>query len=161
MAALTRRTLELWGFGGFVPFADLPVTEIPSGGGIYTVLRASGTPPVFLATSTAGWRGQRDPAVSLEALAAKWVDDAEVLYIGKADPGAAGAHGLRGRLAQYARHGLGGTSHNGGRYIWQLAHHATLLVAWKPSAHPRADEKALIAEFETTHGTLPYANLRH
>ncbi|MFJ4830460.1 hypothetical protein ACIP79_11145 [Streptomyces sp. NPDC088747] len=159
--ALTRRTLELGGFGGFVPFSALPATDIPSDGGIYTVLRASGTAPVFLATSTAGWRGQRDPAVSVAALEAKWVDGAEIVYIGKADAGTVGRHGLRGRLAQYARHGLGGTGHHGGRYIWQLTDHAALLVAWRTSAHPRDDERSLIAEFEATHGMLPYANLRH
>lgn len=98
--------------------------------------------------------------MSVEKLAAKWVDGADVVYIGKADAGAADGHGLRGRLAQYARHGLGGTSHHGGRYIWQLRDHATLLIAWKLSAHPRDAEKALIAEFEAIHGALPFANLK-
>jgi hypothetical protein len=97
----------------------------------------------------------------VDVLAAKWVDGAEVLYIGKADVGAAGDHGLRGRLAQYARHGRGGTSHRGGCYILQLADHAALLIAWKPSAQPCEDKKALIAEFEAIHGALPFANLKH
>ncbi|MFF2065907.1 hypothetical protein ACFVWZ_29610 [Streptomyces sp. NPDC058200] len=158
---LTLQGLKLRGFGGFVPFSDLPITEVPRGGGIYAVVRASGAAPVFLATSTAGWRKQRDPAVSVEELAAKWVDGAEVVYIGKADAGAAGGHGLRGRLTQYARHGLGGTSHHGGRYIWQLTDNANLLIAWKTGAHPRDAEKALIAEFEAIHGVLPFANLKH
>ncbi|MDH6624283.1 hypothetical protein M2271_002085 [Streptomyces sp. LBL] len=33
--------------------SDLPVSEVPSDNGIHVVVRASGTAPVFLATSTA------------------------------------------------------------------------------------------------------------
>ncbi|WP_280718556.1 hypothetical protein [Kitasatospora sp. MAP5-34] len=158
---LTRQALLVRGFSGFVPFSDVPGAEIPSTGGIYVVVRTPGPAPAFLATSTAGWRKQRDPAVNVESLAGKWVDGAEIVYIGKADTGAAGGHGLRGRLAQYARHGLGGTSHHGGRYIWQLKAHATLLVGWQCSAQPRNAEKALLAEFEALYGALPFANLKH
>ena len=99
--------------------------------------------------------------MSTTQLAAKWVEGAKILYIGKADAGAAAGHGLRGRLRQYARHGLGGTSHHGGRYIWQLQDSAALLVAWRPTLDPRVEEKALLAEFETEHNALPFANLRH
>lgn len=116
--ALTRRILEMRGFHGFVPFCGLSGQLVPSYGGIYVVVRASDTAPTFLATSTAGWRKGSDPAVSTTRLAANWVEGAEILYIGKADAGATAGHGLRGRLRQYARHGAGGTSHHGGRYIW-------------------------------------------
>jgi hypothetical protein len=91
----------------------------------------------------------------------KWVDGAEIVYIGRADAGAAGEHGLRGRLLQYARHGTGGTSHRGGRYIWQLKDSATLLVGWKPSPDPRSAEQALIAEFEVLQDALLFGNLKH
>jgi hypothetical protein len=97
----------------------------------------------------------------MEQLAAKWVDAAEILYVGKAEAGTASGHGLRGRLRQYARHGAGGTSHHGGRYIWQLQDAAALLVAWKPAPDPCGEESALLAEFETLHRALPFANLRH
>ncbi|MBV9024263.1 MAG: hypothetical protein JO362_10840 [Streptomycetaceae bacterium] len=159
-ATLTRQDLELRGFSGFVPFSDLLTAQIPTSGGIYVVVRTGGADPVFLPTSTAGWRKQRDPAMSVEKLTQKWVNNAEVLYIGKADAGTAGGHGLRGRLVQYARHGLGATSHHGGRYIWQLEGANTLLVGWKPTIQPRDAEKALIAEFEALHGVLPFANLK-
>lgn len=158
---LTRQALLLRGFNGLVPFSAIPGTEIPSTGGIYVVVRAADPAPVFRPTSTAGWRKQRDPAVGVEKLAAKWVDGAEIVYIGKADTGAANVHGLRGRLVQYARHGLGGTSHHGGRYIWQLKDHANLVVGWQCSAQPRTAEQALLAEFEALYGALPFANLKH
>lgn len=85
---------------------------------------------------------------------------ARVLYIGKTDAGATGCQGRRGRLVRYARHGAGGTSHHGGRYIGQLEGAADLLVAWKACTRPREQEKALIAEFEAAYGTLPFANLK-
>ncbi len=161
LVTLTRQVLEERGFRGFVPFSLLATQLLPLDGGIYVVIRASDAAPTFLAASTAGWRKGVNPAVGMEQLAAKWVDGAEVLYVGKADAGAAADHGLRGRLKQYARHGLGGTSHHGGRYIWQLQDPAALLVAWKPTPDPRGEENALLAEFETLHHALPFANLRH
>lgn len=162
--ALTRQVLEARGFCGFVPFSLLATRLLPLDSGIYVVIRVSASAPTFLAASTAGWRKGSNPAVSTTQLAAKWVEGAKILYIGKADAGAAAGHGLRGRLRQYARHGLGGTSHHGGRYIWQLQDSAALLVAWRPTLDPRVEEKALLAElaeFETEHNALPFANLRH
>lgn len=146
------------GFCGFVPFSVLSGRLVPSASGIYVVVRASDSAPTFLASSTAGWRKGRDPAVSVTRLTAKWVANAEVLYVGKADSGAAADHGLRGRLMQYARHGSGGTSHHGGRYIWQLHDSAALLVAWKQTIDPRSEERALLAEFEALYDTLPFAS---
>ncbi|WP_327290312.1 hypothetical protein [Streptomyces sp. NBC_01198] len=131
---ITRRVLEERGFRGFAPFSLLATQLLPLDGGIYVVIRTSDAAPTFLVASTAGWRKGKNPAVSTSQLAAKWVEGAEILYIGKADAGRAAAdHGLRGRLMQYARHGLGGTSHHGGRYIWQLQDSTDLLVAWKPT----------------------------
>ncbi|WP_103885339.1 hypothetical protein [Actinacidiphila yanglinensis] len=159
--ALSRQVLEERGFRGFVPFSLLATQLLPLDGGIYVVIRTSDAAPTFLAASTAGWRKGNNPAVSTSRLAAKWVEGAEILYIGKADAGTAADHGLRGRLRQYARHGAGGTSHHGGRYIWQLQDSAALLVAWKPAPDPRGEEDGLLAEFETLHHALPFANLRH
>ncbi|MFJ6216709.1 hypothetical protein ACIQGZ_25775 [Streptomyces sp. NPDC092296] len=160
--ALTRPVLEQQGFTGFVTFAELPAAPVPDQGGVYVVVRTGDQAPVFLPHSTAGWRKQRDPAVGVERLAAKWVPSAEVVYIGKAAAGATGRHGLRGRLGQYRAHGLGGTSHHGGRYVWQLADSAALLVAWRttPGEDPRAAEKALLARFRVAYGVLPFANLK-
>lgn len=157
---LTRRVLEMRGFCGFISFSDLSGQLIPPDSGIHVVLRTDESPPTFLATSTAGWHKDRDPAVTTERLAAKWVADTEILYVGKADAGAAADHGLRRRLRQYARHDVGGSSHHGRRYIWQLQDAAALLVAWKLTLDPRGEETALLTEFATLHHALPFANLR-
>ena len=62
------------------------------------------------------------PTVALDALVANWVDDAEVVYIGKADQ-------LRRRLTQYADFGAGKpVGHWGGRLIWQLPSPDQLIV---------------------------------
>ena len=51
----------------------------------------------------------------VERLRANWIDDAAVVYLGKADD-------LRTGLTTYRRHGAGQpVGHWGGRFIWQCA----------------------------------------
>jgi len=90
-------------------------------------------------------------------MAAEWVPDAHVVYIGKADE-------LRTRLKAYARFGNGEpVAHWGGRLTWQLADADELLVAWRPLTVPgraRDLEKLLLARFAELHrGRRPLANL--
>src|SRR5205823_4724784 len=113
----TRAALLEQGFVGFVTFEELRgrLTEVPTGPGAYVVLGAAETPPEFVAASSGGRFKGRDPSVSEDVLRAKWVDDCEVIYIGKAD-------NIKRRLKQYADFGAGKpVGHWGGRYIWQLA----------------------------------------
>lgn len=158
-APLTRAALSARGFVGFVPFAELPRSAVPTGAGVYVVLRPSASPPVFLARSPAGHRRGRDPSATAAALDSAWVRGATVVYVGKA----AGRRGLGQRLNAYRRQGLGhNAGHGGGGYVWQLADSDTLLVAWRtltgpPAAAGRA-EAELIAEFAALHGALPFAN---
>jgi hypothetical protein len=53
--------------------------------------------------------------------------------------------------------------HWGGRYIWQLADAAELLVAWRElddAGTARNDERRLLERFaELHHGQRPFANL--
>lgn len=69
---------------------------------------------------------------------------AHTVYLGKGDK-------LRTRLRTYARFGAGDpkAAHWGGRYIWQLADAAELLVAWRELGDrvetARLDEIALLA----------------
>lgn len=152
-----RVDLEQMGFDGFVPFRDLPVSDVPAAVGVYAVLRPAETSVSFLPASTAGWSKGRDPSVSHEVLGDAWVDGVEVIYFGKAG----GRGGLRGRLSAYRRHGAGSrAAHWGGRYIWQLADAGQLLVAWKltPDERPEAVEAALIATFVKATGLRPFAN---
>jgi hypothetical protein len=94
--------------------------------------------------------------VSLNALRERWIEDAPVLYIGKAG-------NLRRRLGEYMRFGAGTPcGHWGGRYIWQVADSARLLIAWTPTSAqaPRTVERQLLADFRERFGALPFANLR-
>ena len=142
------------GFLGFVALHSLDITKVPTGSGVYLVFQTSGATPSFLDSSPAGWFKKKDPSAATEKLAEKWVAGAEVLYIGK-------ALSLRRRLRQYRDHGMGKpVGHWGGRYIWQLAHAPSLLVAWKEHEDPSLEESRLIAEFRRRYGAMPFANLR-
>ncbi|MEU9157798.1 hypothetical protein AB0D59_46540 [Streptomyces sp. NPDC048417] len=156
-ASLTRAVLAERGFVGFVPFADLPHSTVPTGEGIYVVLRPSASPPVFLARSPAGHHKGHTPTTTTATLNNAWVPGATVVYVGKA----AGRQGLSQRLNAYRRQGQGrNVGHSGGAYIWQLADSDTLLVAWRTVTEPPAGqaEAELIAEFTSIHGALPFAN---
>jgi hypothetical protein len=150
----TRRSLEAAGFVGWVPFANLPSSSCPTTGGVYVVAYSGGKPTAFLERSGAGWHKGKDPSVSNEQLTANWVDDAEIVYIGKGDD-------LFRRLIQFARFGAGKRSgHSGGRLIWQLPLASELRVAWKetPGRIPEEVEGDLIEQFRTIYGKPPFAN---
>ncbi|MGX5209405.1 hypothetical protein ACWKT3_11970 [Streptomyces violaceus] len=159
--ALTREILTDRGFSGFVPFSELNKVGVPLDAGVYVVMRPDPSDPVFLPRSPAGRFKGRDPSVSHDALADAWVGEAMVLYVGKATTGKSGRRGLRKRLDEYRRHGVGeAVGHWGGRYVWQLAASDSLLIGWLPTPErdPGEVEAQLIAEFIGVHGKRPFAN---
>jgi len=152
------------GFDGFVTVSALQVSkcrDVPDKPGVYLILRLDATHPTFLDASVGGYFKGKNPTVAPIRLENKWVQDALVLYIGKAGSRTAT---LRSRLWQYVRFGQGqAVGHWGGRYIWQLPDSCDLLVCWKITSvdSPRTVEKALLDKFEKAHSKLPFANLHH
>lgn len=150
------------GFVGFVPIAGLQSSEVPAAPGVYAVLRAIDAAPAFLDASAGGPVKGKDPSVAGDVLARKWVDGAEVVYLGKATAGAVGRGGLRKRLEELLRFGRGEAVRRwGGRYIWQLADLDDLVVAWNVTdEEPSVVESRMLRDFIAHYGRLPFANLR-
>lgn len=163
----TREGLERAGFRGFVPFAELPRVPpgiLPNADGVYVVVREADVSPVFLERSVAGhFKGKEQTIADVSELDRAWIPGARVLYIGKASVGKTGRRGLRKRLEEYRRFGGGEpVGHAGGRVVWQLADHASLLVAWLPTPgrDPEEVETDLLDTFIDQYGGTPFANRR-
>ncbi|RWA68668.1 hypothetical protein [Mesorhizobium sp.] len=153
----TQRALERTGFVGWIPFADVRSSMCPITAGVYVVTCDVEDHITFADKSSGGWFKGRDPSVTPEALAANWVDGAEVVYIGKADV-------LQRRLREFAEFGAGkSVGHWGGRLIWQLANVANLRLGWKetPNEDPGVVEAELIRQFRLNYGKPPFANNPH
>src|SRR3954468_25082290 len=86
--------IDLSGFTGWVPFAQLPDAGVPTEPGVYVVVRPSDEPPSFLDVSPAGRFRGKDPTVPVAELAALWVPGSPVIYIGKANLGNRGTRHL-------------------------------------------------------------------
>lgn len=159
---INRQTLKEDGFTGFRPLAAADVNRIPQRTGIFALLRPAGYEPGFLPKSTAGVFKKKEPSVAESALSAEWVDDADVVYIGKAGAGSKGNRGLRRQIQEFIDFGKGKPpGHWDGRLIWQLADPGSLLIAWKelPAEAVTGAEAGYHARFREDHGRLPFANL--
>lgn len=65
---VTTEPIDLSGFAGWVPFAALPTADVPTGPGVYVVVRPIDDPPTFLDTSPAGHFKGKDPTVPIAEL---------------------------------------------------------------------------------------------
>jgi hypothetical protein len=150
-ATWDRAGLESAGLRGFVPLIGLDRALLPPRRGVYVVLRDSGTDPLFLPENPV----IRPKKYSVADLSAKWVVDASVVYIGKAEP----RNGILGRLGAFSRQAA---NHSGGRALWQLADANELIVAWveTPDHAAHSVETSFLRAFAAQHGRLPYANWR-
>jgi hypothetical protein len=151
------------GFVGFKTVFELwsDISVIPNEKGIYLIINPECSMKTFLSQGVGGYFKGKEPNVSLQQLDEKWINDCHILYIGKAGGNASTAT-LRKRLKQYMDFGKGKpVGHYGGRFIWQIANHKNLIVAWKttPASDPREEEKKLIQEFAKYYGKIPFANL--
>lgn len=157
MSDMSTAGLGRLGFSGFETVARLREThcrKLPDAPGVYVVI-SSDSRAMFRAISVGGHFKGRDPSVPTKVLGEKWVDGAEVLYIGRSGD-------LRQRVRELLRFGAGRpVGHWGGRYLWQLEDSERLLVAWLGTGEPEAKEAHLIRLFrEEFGGLLPFANLR-
>jgi hypothetical protein len=152
----TRRDLTRAGFEGWVAWSACPgaLEVIPTAAsGVYVVLRPELGPPVFREKSSAGLF-REDPSVELSVLELNWVEQAHVLYIGKAEGGR-----LRKTLREDVRFGRGHrVRFSYGRLIWQLDGAQNLLVAWLETDDYDEQEARLLKEFRAAYGQSPFAN---
>lgn len=133
-------------------------SEITTGPGIYMVFRSNKEGrPEFLSKGSGGSHKGKDLNYFVEELEAKWIENENILYIGKTDDS------LRSRIRTYMKFGTGkDVPHRGGRAIWQLLDSDDLIVAWKElpkTVSAREIEAKLIQEFKDAHnGKHPFAN---
>ncbi|HBG28410.1 MAG: hypothetical protein A2Y10_11070 [Planctomycetes bacterium GWF2_41_51] len=159
-----RNDLEAFGFEGFVKISHLKTNGcdiVPKQMGVYIVVNENPQKFNYLKKSIGGYFKDKDPTVSILELKNNWVDNAYVVYIGKAG-GVTSNATLFKRINQYIQFGKGKKiGHRGGRYIWQLKDSDNLLFAWKPliDEDPRFIELSLINEFTKRYNKMPFANL--
>jgi hypothetical protein len=156
VAPFDAEDLRRRGFVGFVPVSTLgsDPPEVPPNSGVYVVVRTEEGTPSFLDRGGGGWFKGKDPTVPPERLAREWVEDAQTLYVGKADS-------LRSRVGLLATFARGEpVFHWGGRLLWQVERCEELLVAWRVEPYFAALESDLIDEFLEAFGRLPFANLK-
>ncbi|MGD9487151.1 MAG: hypothetical protein AB7W47_03975 [Calditrichaceae bacterium] len=159
----SMKDIKAEGFTGFEKIGALMSNEcvnVPNVKGIYLVL--INEKPNFLEKNTGGHFKRKNPTVPISILESNWVDNAIVIYIGKAGGGTSKAT-LKSRLKQYMKFGSGQpVGHWGGRLIWQLSDNKEFTICWKatPNDNPRELEKDLIAEFENNYSKKPFANLQ-
>ena len=151
------------GFEGFISFEKLTydLSYIPAIKGVYLVLHTEKSKPKFLKVGTGGHFKNKNPNVSLDTLQQNWVDNALVVYIGKAGSLTNNAT-LRSRIKDYVSFGNNkNVGHWGGRYIWQIKESKKLKVCWlrAPLTDPRKLERSLIEDFKSVHNKRPFANL--
>ena len=103
---------------------------------------------------------------SLARLRARWVNDAELVYIGCAGA-TASSRTLHNRIGDLLKHGAGQISasgpHKGGERIWQCVGWDSFTLAWKPTGpypEPHNLEVAIGQRFERLTEHLPFANVR-
>lgn len=152
------------GFKGFIPFSKVEdrKKEILELQGVYLIVSPPGFKMRFLKTRPGGFYTNKYPNFLPNNLAANWVENAIVLYIGKSGGKLIKAT-LPKRIISYRKFGTGKSSrHRGGRIIWQLQDSEQLLLCWKSSMKDPSKVKTdLIASFRETYGARPFANLRN
>ena len=151
------------GFKGFSQISELKInsTFIPKVKGVYLLLRPDNRKLEFVERGTGGFFKNRNPNVPISELTNRWIEEAQIIYIGKAGGDNSEAT-LYSRLKQYLNFGQGKkVGHWGGRYIWQIKDIDDYIICWKelPDDEPRDIEIQLLGMFKEKFHRLPYANI--
>jgi hypothetical protein len=153
-----RAELEGRGFIGWVPLLTASGSKLlPAEPGVYAVSYDLDKPATWPAKSVGGWHKGRDPSTDSKTLDSNWVEETDIVYLGKTD------RALAKRITEFARFGNGEpVGHWGGRLVWQLPEPSRLMIGWKALQPAKAisTETELFTEFYATYGKLPFANLR-
>lgn len=142
--------------------------KLPESQGIYFVIYPHEWPEdLFLPRGTGGYFKGKDPNVSIEELWSNWVEEADILYIGKAggirNNGNIIKSTLRKRIIALLQFGNGkNVGHWGGRYLWQHENSPDFRVYWYTCTDENSIclEEKLIKDFQKMYNKKPYANLR-
>ena len=154
------------GFIGFKTVNELWFNrkDIPKEMGVYCVINPDSNQPQFINPGVCKPHKGENPNVSIETLQKKYINDTQIIYIGKAGSSDF-ATGLRKRVGVYlgcSKPGNTSCSHAGGRYIWQLKNYKDLIFCWKTTKEePRDVERKMLSEFSLQFGDLPFANLEY
>ena len=105
--------------------------------------------------SKAGRYKGKNPTITVEKLESKWVNSAEILYIGKSETS------VGKRMRQHIEFWYGeAVPAWGGRIIAQLRNFGNLEVWYYPCEIPKDMEHTLLKEFESRYKQLPFANFK-
>jgi Ca-activated chloride channel family protein len=152
-------------FEGYVTIGKLRaegLERIPAQPGVYAVLLPDNFRPEILERSPGDRFKDQDPPVPAARLEREWVDGTRILYIGRAG-NRNGGQNLRERIKELLDSGGDKpVAHWGDQILWRLKGNDSLLIAWSPVAGaPEVVEHKLLEQFESLHGKLPFANLKH
>jgi hypothetical protein len=155
------------GFTGFKTVKELWFNrkDIPKNMGVYCVINPDRNQPHFINPGACKPHDGENPNVSIETLQDNYINDSQVIYIGKAGSSDY-TTGLRQRVGAYlgcSKPGNTSCSHAGGRYIWQLKNYEDLIFCWKSTTEePRNVEAEMLRKFsEQFDCNLPFANLEY
>lgn len=167
-----QRSFRRQRFRGFVPLGDAVADrkaflrehaqELDSAG-VYAIFAPVDPGPTWKT------RGRLPNVITpwpLAKLRERWIDDAELVYIGCAGA-TSSSRTLSKRLSDLLKHGAGQIStsgpHKGRERLWQCVGWEAFTLAWKkcgPYPEPHDFEVAIGRRFEKLTGQLPFANVR-
>lgn len=124
--------------------------------GIYIIVRPVSFQNIYFdECSKAGRHKGKNPTVTVEKLRSKWIDGAEVLYIGKSETS------VQKRMQQHRDFWYGeAVPAWGGRIIAQLRDFGKLEVWYFQCDIPKDMEHTLLKEFVSQYKKLPFANFK-